>query len=71
MENVVFACSTGSKLVSICQAKGATRTSGHMQYRCGKPYSTEPLELTLPEDYVPANKAATGESVPFAGAAGA
>jgi hypothetical protein len=53
------------------QAKNATRTRGHLQYRFGKPNSTEPLELMLPEDFVPANKAATGEFMPFAGGAGA
>ncbi len=70
-ETVIFACSTGSKMVSVCEAKNATRTRGHLQYRFGKPNSTEPLELMLPEDFVPANKAATGEFMPFAGGAGA
>ncbi len=69
-EAVIFACSTGSKLVSVCEAKTATRTRGHLQYRFGKPNSNEPLELMLPEDFVPANKAATGEFMPFAGGAG-
>jgi hypothetical protein len=70
-ENVIFACSTGSKFVSVCEAKKATRTTGHLQYRFGKLESTEPLDLTLPEAYVPANKAATGEHMPFSGGAGA
>lgn len=70
-ESVIFACSTGSKFVSVCEAKKATRTTGHLQYRFGKLDSTEPLDLTLPEAYMPANKAATGEHMPFSGGAGA
>ncbi len=70
METVVFACRTGAKMVSVCASKGATRDKGYLQYRFGKPDSTEALELTWPEGEVVANKAATGENVPFVGGGG-
>jgi hypothetical protein len=67
MEQVVFSCRTGAKLVSVCASKDASRTKGYMQYRFGKPDSTEPLEMILPEGQIVSNKAATGDNVPYAG----
>jgi hypothetical protein len=66
-EEVVFACRTGAKLVSVCAAQGASATSGHVQYRFGKPDSDAPLELQVPDARIVASQAASGESVPFAG----
>jgi hypothetical protein len=70
LEVVVFACRTGGKMISVCAAKDATRNKGYLQYRFGKPDSSEPLELMLPEGHLIAAKAATGENVPFAGGGG-
>ena len=69
LETVVFSCRAGAKMASVCAAKGATRNSGYLQYRFGKPDSSEPLELTLPEGELVANKAASGEWMPHAGGA--
>lgn len=66
-EEVVFACRTGAKLVSVCAAQGANATSGHVQYRFGRPDPDAPLELQVPDARIVAGQAATGESVPFAG----
>jgi hypothetical protein len=67
MEQVVFSCRTGAKLVSVCASKDASRTKGYTQYRFGKPDSTEPLEMILPEAQILPSKAATGDNVPYAG----
>ena len=67
MEQVVFSCRTGAKLVSVCASKDASRSKGYMQYRFGKPDSTEPLEMILPEAQVLPSKSATGDNVPYAG----
>lgn len=71
MEEVVFACQTGTKLVSVCASKGASAKQGYVQYRFGKPDSRDPLELIHPEGEVAPSRAATGENVPFAGGGGA
>lgn len=71
LEDVVFACRAGAKLVSVCASKGASRSQGYLQYRFGKPDSRDPLELMLPESQPLPGKAASGESVPFAGGGGA
>lgn len=70
-EVIVFSCRTGAKMVSVCASKDASPTKGYVQYRFGKPDSSEPLELTLPEGQMPPPRAATGEAVPFAGGGGA
>ena len=70
-ETVVFACRTGAKMVSVCASRDAGPGKGYVQYRFGRPDSTEPLELTLPEGQLVPPKAATGESVAFSGGGGA
>ncbi len=67
MEQLVFSCRTGAKLVSVCASKDASRTKGYMQYRFGKPDSSEPLEMILPEAQILPSKSATGDNVPYAG----
>jgi hypothetical protein len=45
-ETIVFSCSTGSRILSICASKDLSKNSGYMQYRYGpegKP------ELSFPE----------------------
>lgn len=70
LETVVFSCRAGAKMASVCASRDATRGKGYLQYRFGKPDSGEPLELMLPEGQLVANKAASGEWVPYAGGAG-
>ncbi|MBL8516560.1 MAG: hypothetical protein JNM76_06290 [Betaproteobacteria bacterium] len=71
MEEVVFACRTGKKMVSVCADKKSTKTTGMLQYRFGTPDSRDPLELMWPENYAAPSKVAHGENVPFAGGGGA
>lgn len=67
-ETVVFSCRTSpTKLVSICASKDAGPGKGYLQYRTGKPDSSEPLDLILPAAQVPPAQAASGESVAFSG----
>jgi hypothetical protein len=70
-EEVIFACRTGAKLVSVCASKDASPTKGSVEYRFGKPDPKAPLELKLPEAPMLPPKAATGTNVPFAGGGGA
>jgi hypothetical protein len=69
-ETVVFACVAGAKMVSVCASKPAGPNRGYLQYRFGKPDSSEPLEMILPESHLPPSKVATGENVPFSGGGG-
>ncbi|MCX7361121.1 MAG: hypothetical protein NTV97_04460 [Alphaproteobacteria bacterium] len=71
LETVVFSCRTGTKLVSVCASPEAGPAWGYVQYRIGKPDSTEPLELTLPSARVPPPRAATADTVGFSGGGGA
>lgn len=69
-ETVVFACRTGSKLVSVCASPDATADSGHVHYRFGKPGAAPPYELSLPRTATPPARTATGEAMPFSGGGG-
>jgi len=69
-ENVVFSCKTGSKLVSVCVSKDASRSRGALHYRYGKPASREPLEIILPGTPSTPRIAATGQNVTFSGGGG-
>lgn len=71
MEQVVFSCRTGKKMVSVCAARNSTKTTGMLQYRFGTPDSRDPLELMWPEGDAAPAKVAHGENVPFAGGGGA
>lgn len=66
-EEVVFACRTGAKLVSVCAAQRSSASTGYVQYRFGKPDSDSPLELQLPDARIVGAQAATGGNLPFAG----
>ncbi len=35
-------------MISVCASRDASPTKGYLQYRTGKPDSTDPLDLTLP-----------------------
>lgn len=52
-EKIVFSCSMGKKVASVCASKDAAKDKGYVQYRfgaIGKP------EMTYPEKKEPANK---------------
>ena len=52
-EKVVFSCSVGKKVASVCASKDAAKDKGYVQYRfgvIGKP------EMTFPAKKEPANK---------------
>ena len=67
-ETIVFSCRTSpTKLVSVCASREAAPNKGYLQYRTGKPDSSEPLDLTLPAAQLPPPQAASGESFPLAG----
>ena len=67
-ETIVFSGrARPTKLVSVCASKEVTPNKGSLQYRTGKPDSSEPLDLTLPAGQVPPPQTATGESFPLAG----
>jgi len=70
-ETVVFACHTGAKLISVCASANAAPSKGYVQYRFGKPDTTDPVELALPEGQVVPARAATGGAVGFSGGGGA
>ena len=70
-ETVVFSCRTGEKMVSACASQDAGRSQGYLQYRFGKPDSTEALEMSLPAGKLIPSKAATGNTESFAGGGGA
>jgi len=69
-ESVVFACRAGGKMVSVCASKPAGPNRGYLQYRFGKPDTSEPLDIMLPESRLPPSKVATGENVAFSGGGG-
>lgn len=69
-EDVVFSCRTGAKMVSVCASKDAAPGRGYLQYRFGKPDSSDPLELVLPEAKVPPAKAANGANEAYSGGGG-
>ena len=50
-EQVIFACSIGKKLLSVCGSKELTQTTGYLQYRFGR--SANDLELEFPSDKAP------------------
>ncbi len=70
-EIVVFSCRTGAKMVSACASQDAGRSQGYLQYRFGKPDSTDPLDISLPAGRLVPVKAAIGSTVSFSGGGGA
>ena len=66
-EVTVFACRTGAKLVSVCADPASGPTKGYLQYRFGKPDSTDALELNWPERWSPPARVATGSTESFSG----
>ena len=69
-EQVIFNCATNTRIISVCASKGATATTGTLQYHFGKPDGTEP-EVEQPRDRLAPAKAALGDSFPLSGGGGA
>lgn len=63
-EKVIFSCSTGKKMVSVCQ----TDAAGAVQYRFGKPGSTP--DIVLPENPASREGVVRGTTM-FSGSGGA
>ncbi|MFM1960411.1 MAG: hypothetical protein RL588_1928 [Pseudomonadota bacterium] len=66
-ETVVFACSVGAKVVSVCAGQG--RAGDAVQYRFGRPGA--PPELRLPDPPGRPRDAASGDTLMFSGGGGA
>ena len=69
-EQVVFNCATNTRVISVCASRGATATSGTLQYRFGKPNGAEP-EIEQPKDKPAPARAALGDTFPLSGGGGA
>jgi hypothetical protein len=68
-EEVLFSCSTGKKVISICASKDLAREHGYMQYRFGLPGK---VELSVPSDRsMPAANSIVSGSLMFSGGGGA
>ncbi|MGZ5001204.1 MAG: hypothetical protein ACXV7F_12970 [Methylomonas sp.] len=67
-ELVVFNCSLGKKIVSVCASKSISATSGYLQYRFGPKGSPE---LIYPADKTVPNADILAETLSFAGGGGA
>ncbi len=66
-EMVVFACRTGTKLVSICADPASAPKKGYMQYRFGKLGDRETLDINWPENGLPPSVMSTGDADAFSG----
>lgn len=66
-ESVIFACRTGTKLVSVCADPASGPNKGYMQYRFGKPGNQAPLEIIWPESWLPPRAVASGNTEAFSG----
>jgi hypothetical protein len=67
-ENVIFSCSTGKKLISVCSSKNLSPTAGYVQYRFG---TKEKPELTFPEPQTHPISFSTGGTLMYSGGGGA
>ena len=68
-ERVIFSCSTGNKIVSVCAAKNIASNAGYLQYRYGK---LGHLDMQFPAEKLPANPSAIlANTLTFAGGGGA
>jgi hypothetical protein len=71
-EAIVFSCrTTGGRMVSVCASKDAGPARGYLQLRAGKPDSSDPLDIVVPDSQLPPPRVATGAAVPFAAGGGA
>jgi hypothetical protein len=67
-ERVIFSCSIGKKIVSVCASRQLTPSSGYMQYRFGR---KDALELALPDPPAHPRKVVKAGTLMFSGGGGA
>ncbi|MDD5227822.1 MAG: hypothetical protein PHN45_12405 [Methylococcales bacterium] len=68
-ENIIFSCSLGKNIVSVCASKDISQTSGYLQYRFGQKNTPE---LILPASIEPSHHAdIQARTLMFSGGGGA
>jgi hypothetical protein len=67
-ERVVFSCSTGAHIVSLCASANASKTDGYLQYRFGRGGS---VDLAYPDLSAKPGDAFTSGRLMFSGGGGA
>jgi len=67
-ETVIFNCSVGKKIVSVCASKKLSTASGYLQYRFGPKGLPE---LVYPEATMPPGSLVQADTLTFAGGGGA
>jgi hypothetical protein len=67
-EKVIFSCSTGKKLISVCSSENLSSAAGYVQYRFG---TKEKLELSFPEPQAHPSSFSTGGALMYSGGGGA
>jgi hypothetical protein len=67
-ERIVFSCSAGSRIASICASSDLSKTQGSIQYRFGRPGR---LELVYPEAATAPGEAFQAGMLMFSGGGGA
>ena len=68
-ESVVFSCSTGTKMVSVCASPDLSPKKGTVSYRFGTPRVG--LEMNITESVSPGSRTLYGQTDAFAGGGGA
>ncbi len=68
-EQVIFSCSLGKKIVSVCASNDFSADSGYLQYRFG-PFGIPELMLPALSAPVPASQLIQARSLMFAGGGG-
>lgn len=68
-EQIVFSCSLGKKMVSVCASNDFSANSGYLQYRFGQ---KDALELAFPNltESAPASQSVQARTLMFAGGGG-
>jgi hypothetical protein len=67
-ELVVFSCSTGARIASVCASKDISKTGGFLQYRFGR---TDGVELAFPDPGAKPADVFTSGTLMFSGGGGA
>ncbi len=67
-ELVVFSCSTGSRIASVCASKNISQKAGHLQYRFGQKGK---IELSYPATDAEPAKAFSSGTMSYSGGGGA
>lgn len=67
-ELIIFNCSIGKKIASVCASHSLSPQSGYLQYRFGVVGSPE---LIIPNRKIPPNHSVSGNTLTFAGGGGA